>query len=218
MLHKSWLGTALAVWLLVQSAAPAGQSPTALTIDANDSQVVILVGKAGMLSFAGHAHEVVAPAVHGRVTFDPMDWPHASVSLEFDAAALRVTGKGESASDVPAVQRAMLGDQVLDVTRFPKIAFESRRVSVALHGASAADVAIEGDMTLHGTSRPMTIRASATMDAAGRVTARGSFTLKQTDFGMVPVTAAGGTIRVKDVLDIQFVLKASPSHETDTRH
>jgi len=218
MLQKSWLGTALAVWLLVQSAAPAGQSPTALTINANDSQVVILVGKAGMLSFAGHAHEVVAPAVHGRVTFDPMDWPHASVSLEFDAAALRVTGKGESASDVPAVQRAMLGDQVLDVTRFPKIAFQSRRVSVALHGASAADVAIEGDMTLHGTTRPMTIRATAALDAAGRVTARGSFTLKQTDFGMVPVTAAGGTIRVKDELDIQFVLKASPSHETDTRH
>jgi polyisoprenoid-binding protein YceI len=214
MLHRSWWGATIAVWLLAQSAAPTGLGPTVLTIDGSNSQVVILVGKAGMLSFAGHAHEVVAPAVHGRVTFDPMDWPHASVSLEFDAAALRVTGKGESASDVPAVQRAMLSDQVLDVTRFPEIGFQSRHVSVALHGASAADVAIEGDMTLHGTTRPMTIRASATMDAAGCVTAKGSFTLKQTDFGMVPVTAAGGTIRVKDNLDIQFVLKASPANET----
>jgi hypothetical protein len=40
--------------------------------------------------------------------------------------------------------------------------------------------------------------------------------LKQTDFGMVPVTAAGGTIRVKDELDIQFVLRGSPSDETRT--
>ena len=216
MLHRSWWGATLAVGLLAQAAARAGHSPTVLEISASDSQVVILVGKAGMLSFAGHAHEIVAPAVHGRVTFDPMDWTRASVSLEFDAAALRVTGKGESASDVPAVQQAMLGGQVLDVTRFPKIAFQSRHVSVALHGTSAADVAIDGDMTLHGTSRPMTIRASATLDAAGHVTARGSFTLKQTDFGMVPVTAAGGTIRVKDELDIQFVLKASPANEATT--
>jgi hypothetical protein len=40
--------------------------------------------------------------------------------------------------------------------------------------------------------------------------------LKQTDFGMVPVTAAGGTIRVKNELDIQFVLKASPANEATT--
>jgi polyisoprenoid-binding protein YceI len=132
MLHRSWWGATLAVGLLAQAAGPAGHSPTVLEISASDSQVVILVGKAGLLSFAGHAHEVVAPAVHGRVTFDPMDWTRASVSLEFDAAALRVTGKGESASDVPAVQQAMLGGQVLDVTRFAKIAFQSRRVSVAL--------------------------------------------------------------------------------------
>jgi hypothetical protein len=31
---------------------------------------------------------------------------------------------------------------------------------------------------------------------------------------MVPVTAAGGTIRVKDELDIQFVLRTRPSDDT----
>jgi hypothetical protein len=60
----------------------------------------------------------------------------------------------------------------------------------------------------------MTVRASASIDASGAVTATGAFTLKQTDFGIVPVTAAGGTIRVKDDIDIQFVLKASPTNAT----
>ena len=119
MLHKSLWGATLAAWLVAQAVAPAGRGPTVLTIDPGESRVTILVGKAGMLSFAGHAHEVVAPAVRGRVTFDPMDWPHASVSLEFDAAALRVTGKDEAASDVPAVEKTMLGAQVLDVEHFP---------------------------------------------------------------------------------------------------
>jgi polyisoprenoid-binding protein YceI len=166
-----------------------------------------------MLSFAGHIHEVVAPAVRGRVTFDPTDWPNASVSLEFDAAALRVTGKGEAASDVPTVERTMLSARVLDVERFPTIAFRTRRVSVAFGAAGAAALTIDGDMTLHGKTRPLTVRSSAAVDASGRVTATGTFTLKQTDFDMVPVTAAGGTIRVKNELDIQFVLKARPADD-----
>ena len=214
MLHKSLWGATLAVWLVGQAVAPSGRGPTVLTIDPGESRVTILVGKAGMLSFAGHAHEVVAPAVRGRVTFDPMDWPHASVSLEFDAAALRVTGKDEAASDVATVEKTMLGAQVLDVEHFPTIAFQSRRVSVAIGASGPAALTIDGDMTLHGRTRPMTVRASASIDGSGRVTAIGAFTLKQTDFGIVPVTAAGGTIRVKDDIDIQFVLKASPGNGT----
>jgi polyisoprenoid-binding protein YceI len=213
MLHKSLWGATFAIWLIAQAVVPAGRGPTVLTIDPGESRVTILVGKAGMMSFAGHVHEVVAPAVRGRVTFDPMDWPHASVSLEFDAAALRVSGKDEAASDVPAVEKAMLGAQVLDVERFPTVAFQSRRLSVVIGASGSAALTIDGDMTLHGKTRPMTIRASATVDASGRVTATGAFTLKQTDFGIVPVTAAGGTIRVKDDVDIQFVLKASPAND-----
>jgi hypothetical protein len=50
----------------------------------------------------------------------------------------------------------------------------------------------------------------------GRLTARGSFSLKQSDFGMVPVTAAGGTVRVEDEVDVQFVLRARPPDDTRT--
>jgi polyisoprenoid-binding protein YceI len=188
----------------------------ALVIDGPNSQVLIQVGKAGLFGFAGHAHEVAAPEVRGRVMFDLADLTHASVSLEFAAAALRVTGKGEPPADVAKVQTVMLGERVLNVTRFPTIVFSSRRVSVAVRTTGTADVVIEGDMTLHATTRPMSIRASVTLDAGGRITARGSFVLKQTDFGMVPVTAAGGTIRVKDELDIQFVLRTRPSDESRT--
>jgi polyisoprenoid-binding protein YceI len=109
-----------------------------------------------------------------------------------------------------------VGDQVLDVIRFPTIVFSSHRVLVTARAAGTANVVIEGDMTLRGTTRPMTIRASVVLDAGGQLTARGSFVLKQTDFGMVPVTAMGGTIRVKDELDVQFVLSTRPSDETGT--
>ena len=216
MLHNALGYAGVAVWLL-GSATPAGLGLTELTIDAPASRVVILVGKAGVLSFAGHAHEVVAPAVSGRVTFDPADWQRASVSLEFDASAMTVTGKDEPAGNVPEVQRVMLSGQVLDVARNPTIAFQSRRIAVTALTTTSASVAIDGDMTLHGTTRQMTIHATVTLDAGGGVTARGSFTLKQTEFGMVPVRAAGGTIRVKDELDIRFALVARPANEPSSK-
>jgi polyisoprenoid-binding protein YceI len=218
MLHGPWWSAVVAVSLFAQAPTPPGGRLTVLTLDTADSQVLIQVGKTGLFGFAGHPHEVIATDVQGRVTFDPADLQGASVSLEIAAAALRVTGKNEPPADVGEVQRVMLGERVLDVKRFPTIVFQSRRVILRKGTLSAADLLIEGDLILHGTRRPMTILTSTTVDAAGRLTARGEFSLKQSGFGMVPVTAAGGTIRVKDEIDIQFVLKTrSPGDTRATR-
>ncbi len=190
------------------AAAAAGmQAPRVMTIDAASSRVEISVGRSGVFGFAGHNHEVIAPAVSGRVSFDPADWTRSSVSVKFDASALKVTGKGDPPQDVPKVQEVMLSDQVLDVKRFPAISFESRSVSARPHGAGAFDLVIEGDLTLHGVTRPLTVRATSNLDPRG-MTVRGAFAIKQTDFGMEPVTAAGGTVRTKDEVGVQFAIAA----------
>lgn len=210
MSHSRWWSFPLAAWVFAQAPVHTGAGPTVLTVDAAGSRVVTQVGKAGVFGFAGHAHEVSADNVHGRVSFDPADLSRASVSLEFESAALRVSGKDEPPTDVAEVQRVMLSDRVLDAARFPTIGFRSTRVSVAAMAPSSADLLIEGTLTLHGRTRPITLRARAAFDADGGVTARGSYALTQSDFGMVPVTAAGGTIRVRDVVDVEFVVKARP--------
>ncbi len=129
------------------------------------------------------------------------------MSLEFNAAALKVSGKGEPAADVPQVQQVMLSEQVLDVKRFPTVVFRSRRVSAGPKAANGTALAIEGDFTLHGVTRPLTIHATATL-GPDRLTARGTFVIKQTDFGIKPVTAGGGTVKVKDEVQVEFVLEA----------
>ena len=211
MWHGRWWSVSIAAWLLAQATVGTGGGPTVLTIDAANSQVAIQVGKAGVFGFAGHAHEVTATDVHGQVVVDPADLSRASVSLEFAAEALRVTGKNEPPADVAEVQRVMLSDRVLDVERFPTISFRSKRVSVVARPVAAAELLIEGDLTLRGTTRPVTFRASAAFDAGGLLTVRGSCPLMQSDFGMVPVTAAGGAVRVRNQVDIQFVIRARPS-------
>ena len=67
-------------------------------VDPAASRVLIHVGKAGLLSFAGHEHEVVAPSIHGSVTADPERPGQATVEVTFEASALRVTGAGEPAN------------------------------------------------------------------------------------------------------------------------
>src|ERR1700722_10320978 len=94
-----------------------GAASRSYTIDSSQSSATIEVGKTGAFSFAaGHTHEVIAPAIAGTITDDTA---RSNVRLTIDASLLKVTGKGESADDVPKVQATMLGAQVLDVQHYP---------------------------------------------------------------------------------------------------
>jgi polyisoprenoid-binding protein YceI len=172
--------------------------PRTFTADTARSHAMIEVGKSGAFSFAGHTHEVEAPLTSGVIHFDP-DMPSRSdVRLEFNAAAMRVTGKGESADDVPKVQETMLGEQVLDVKKYPTIAFESASVS--------AKHEVAGKLTIHGVTRPVAALVTLKVDGP-TLTATGRFAIKQTEFGIKPISV-GGVVKVKDELNITFTIAA----------
>src|SRR5690242_4506800 len=99
----------------------AGAAPRPYTLDSNASQIVVHVGKAGLLRFAGHEQDVVVGSFRGTVTVDPERLERSAVDLTIDAASLRVDGKGKPAKDVAEVQAIMLGPRCLDVARFPNI-------------------------------------------------------------------------------------------------
>jgi polyisoprenoid-binding protein YceI len=179
--------------------------PRTFTVDTSRSRALIDVGKAGAFSFAGHTHEVEAPLTSGVVHVDPDAVSKSDLRLQFNAAAMKVTGKGEPPDDVPKVTQAMLGDQVLDVKNFPSITFESTVVS-GRGPASALDLLITGNLTIRGTTKPVRAAASAKIDG-DTLTATGKFTIKQTDFGIKPISV-GGVVKVKDDLNITFTIVA----------
>lgn len=180
-------------------------------IDPDQSRAVIAVGKAGALSFVGHTHEVIAPVVRGLVTLDAADLAHSTLQLEIDASTLKVTGKGEPAADVPAVQSAMLSDKVLDVGRYPTIVFSSTAVSVEKRSRDAADLVIAGRLTLHGVTGSLKVPVHVEL-AAETLTARGRFQVKQTDYAITPVSV-GGVVKVKDELNVEFTVVAVAKRE-----
>lgn len=198
---------ALAYVVMGSSLASAGD---AYQVDPAASSVLVQVGKSGLFSFAGHTHEVSAPIAEGRITADAADLSRSSVTLRFEAGALRVTGKGDPPEDVPKVQEAMVGPKVLDAARFAEIVFTSRQVGGRALGASTWDLRVEGDLALHGLTRPLTLSVRIEQASDGTLTASGRTVLKQTDFGMKPVSVAG-VVNVKNELGLSFRILARPA-------
>jgi polyisoprenoid-binding protein YceI len=201
------LGVLLLVGVWLAGAARGARAESQrYVLDASASHVAIHVGKAGLLSFAGHEHEVVAPALRGRMSVDPGRLDDAAVEVDFDAAALRVTGAGEPAGDVAEVQRTMLGPECLDVARFPTIRFVSTAVTPAGDPEDRGHLAIRGNLTLHGVTRAIVVPAR--VDFHGdTVEATGTLTVRQTDFGIQPISKAG-VVNVKNELDVRWKLVA----------
>jgi polyisoprenoid-binding protein YceI len=186
-------------------ASDGAASPRTFTVEPDRSRALIDVGKTGAFSFAGHTHEVEAPVAGGVIHLDADDPSHSDVRLEFSAAAMHVTGKGDPADDVPKVTAAMLGEMVLDVRRYPAIAFESTSVT-GRTSANGFDLSVTGRLTIRGTTRTVTAPVAVQI-AADRLTATGKFVIKQTDYGITPISV-GGVVKVKNELTISFTIAA----------
>jgi polyisoprenoid-binding protein YceI len=206
MIHESRLfrttvvaaGVAVAVAAFVH-----GAGARSFTIDPAQSTATIAVGKAGVFSFAaGHSHEVEARTVGGRVTVDVDDPARSTVHIVIEAAGLQVTGRGESADDVPKVQATMTGAQVLDVRRYPTITFTSTNIAVKTQTGPAIDAVVTGDLAIRGTTRSISVPITARIEGQ-TLSATGRFPVRQTEFGIKPVSV-GGVVSVKDVLEITF--------------
>ena len=180
------------VWALVALSLTCGVAVNAqpLAIDTAKSVMTVHVYKAGLLSAFGHDHEISAPIARGNV-----DVQGRKVELHADAGALRVQDPKVSDKDRDDIQTNMLGPDVLDAANHKEIRFQSTSATAAGAGAWK----ITGDLTLHGETRPVSMEVRGT-DGHYAGTCR----FKITDFGIKPVKAAGGAVRVKDEVQIEF--------------
>ena len=189
------------------AAISSGARAQSFAVDGTQSRALIQVGKSGTFSvIAGHTHEVMVPAMAGIINVDSQDLSRSDVRVEIDAAALQVTGKGDPPNDVPEVQRVMSSDKVLDVARYPKMLFQSTNISVKSRTGTTVNLLVTGTLTLHNVIRSLSVPVHVEL-AADSLTASGRFPVKQTDYGMKPVSV-GGVVAVKDSVDITFTIVA----------
>jgi hypothetical protein len=108
--------------------------------------------------------------------------------------------------------RNMLSPAVLDAAEFPEITVRSE-AKVDTQAVLEAIVALK----VAGHESTLTVPFTLT-SAEGRLTAAGSFTLRQSAVGLVPLSVFLGALRVQDEMRVKFkfVATADQSSGSDT--
>ncbi len=176
-------------------------------IDAASSELRLLVYKAGTLARLGHNHVIVNRqlggwvAVTGGATSFWLEVPTGGFVV--DDAVARAAAGPDFAAAVPEDAKAgtlhnMLSASLLDADRYPGITVQSLRVQTA---PAAADGLDQGTATvsIHVAGRTSTLVVPFTVQrGAGRLSAAGVMTLRQSDLGLTPFSVMLGALQVRD--------------------
>ncbi|HJZ63410.1 MAG TPA: YceI family protein [Candidatus Acidoferrum sp.] len=189
--------------------AVAADSSTRYSIESQKSKIEIQVAREGFFKAFGHDHLLSAPQFSGEIRLDQAKLEESSVNLTIDAKSLTVVDPGESEKDRKEVQNTMLGEQVLDVARYPQIRFSSSSVKVTSGKKDLYQLQVGGTLSLHGTKKPCSLPVRLQIEQDNTLSAYAEVSLLQTDFGITPIKVAGGTVRVKDKLKLAFHILAS---------
>jgi hypothetical protein len=193
---------------------PAGAA--AYSIDAAQSELRLLVYRAGPMARLGHNHVILNRAVGGWV--DAAARPEsASFSLyvpvaDFvvDDARARSEEGEEFSAEVPeeaksGTRRNMLSAAVLDAERFPVITLTSIGITQVSEGNLTATLAIGVAGHESTLTAPFTLTSSP-----DRISAAGSVVLRQSDLGLTPLRVMLGALQVQDDITVRFRFVAAP--------
>ena len=182
------------------------------SVDPQASEIRLLVYRDGPLARFGHNHVVVG-RVHGEIRAGdtaaasgfrleiPVD------SFAVDPPAARAEEGYEFAAQVSEPARRdtrenMLGADVLDAARHPLLRVES----IALVGPQWGPT-VTARVTLRGVTRDLRFAAAVLRQDDTLVVVAG-FRIRQSEFGIEPISALNGGLRVRDALDIRVRLVA----------
>ena len=168
---------------------PASMAPVpagAYTLDKAHSSLVMRLDHLGFSHFTARFTRFDAD-----LKLDPANLAASSVKVNVDPHSL-------DSDNAPAgFMDQLRGNMWLDVAKYPQITFRSTKVEKV----GAKGVRITGDLTLHGVTRPISGNVSASADRYV-----GSTTVSQRDFGIEPIAVAGGLVKVKNEVRIDFAI------------
>ncbi len=170
-------------------------------IDSATSRFSVKAYAGGMLSAFGHSPTIAIRSFHGEARFRAEAPEQSTLELVIDASSLVVTSES-SEKDRAEIERVMK-EEVLETGLFPEIRFTSGPVTAVKISDAMYALRIAGTLSLHGVEGSVVVPCNVVVDD-DRLRGSGDFTIRQTDYRIRPVTAAGGTIKVKDELKFTF--------------
>ncbi len=191
-------------------AAPAQVRAERLEARPADGHVVVNAYKAGLFSKLAHDHHFAVTEWTAAADVPGDDPGRATVHLVLSSGSLHDTQESLSEDDRRKVDAQAAGPDVLDAAHHPRIEFRSERIELApATGKDAARGTIHGALTVRGRTVPLDVPFEAER-ARGAWTVRGIARFKQSAVGIKPFIGFGGTVKVKDELDVEFAFTFQP--------
>ena len=171
-------------------------------LDASQSKFMAHANRSGLLWFKGHSHHLAASDFSGQVQLTPDTITPASLRLVVKAASLHETG-----ADFTEPQKQIINKELKEIVllpdQYPDITFQSTNVTAKNSGAGRYDVKIDGNLTLHGVTKRITIPALVTLQG-DNLRAVGEFSIDRDDFNVKATSAFHGMVRVDDDVKFEF--------------
>jgi len=174
-------------------------------VDARASRFTVQAFATGMLSAMGHSPRIGIRTFSGSVDFSPESLAGSNLQLSIQADSLSVLDD-ISDRDRREIER-IISEQVLETAKYPEILYEAASISVTRLENALYSATLAGELSFRGVTRSQPVSARiASFDEMVR--ASGEFTLRQSDYGIKPISVAGGTLKVKDELKFSFDMVA----------
>jgi polyisoprenoid-binding protein YceI len=174
-------------------------------IEAKGSAFTVRAFTTGLLAAFGHDPTIAIPGIEGEIVLNPDVIEESSLHMVVHASSLTATND-ISAKDRDEINRRMR-DEVLESDSFPEIVYESSRVSASKTAEGQYWAAITGELTMRGITKTQPISARLSVNGT-TLRATGEFSVRQSDYEIRPVSAVGGTVKLKDELKLSFDVTA----------
>ena len=174
-------------------------------IETKGSNFKVRAFVAGLLSALGHSPTIAVPDFEGEILLNPAAIEQSSLRMVIRAASLNMTDD-VTEKDREEINRKM-HEEVLESDSFADIVYECARLSASKTGEGQYWVALNGELTLHGVTRGQPVSAQVSLNGK-TLRATGEFSVRQSDYEIRPVSALGGTVRLKDELKLSFDISA----------
>ncbi len=171
-------------------------------LDASQSNFMVRAFSGGVLWFKGHDHLIRAREFSGEARLTSGAINPASLQITVWAASLEETRDVFTPQQKQIINKE-LREIVLEPDKYPEITFKSTSVTGKSRGRDQYELRINGDLSLHGVTRSISVPAIITITGHD-LRAQGEFTIERSDFGVKATSAMHGMIRVRDKLKFTF--------------
>jgi polyisoprenoid-binding protein YceI len=180
----------------------ANQGTRSYVLDSSQSKFVARAFAGGLLWFKGKDHLVAVREFTGEAQITPGAITPASLEITAKAASMVETRDVFTEQEKQIINKE-LREIVLEPEKHPDIVFKSTHVTGKSLGADRYELKIDGNLTLHGVTRRITIPTEVTL-TGNDMRARGEFSIDRDDFGVKATSAFHGMVRVRNKIQFTF--------------